>query len=292
MNNNTTAIIVTRNRSNLFTNAVNSALTQTCPNLEIVLFVNGSEDETEQIAKTLYKDRVKIVISKSNVGLSEARNQAFLHTKSKYIAFLDDDDTWEPQKIITQQKAMESKKDKSALNYTWSVVHKSGNKKEHLRPTLSGNIFRQSIETQPITNSSTWLVKRDAIDRTGGFDPNIWRGVDGDFIRNFSLHGFEVSATKELLTNYHENHNFPRITTDFSKALEGELIKLRKYETQIKKHPKQYTRLKLKIAKTAILANEVKTFQKYISSSLPGSLTSRALYSAVYHFLKQAACRF
>lgn len=97
-------IIPTHKRPNLVKRAVESAQRQTYKNLEIIVVIDGPEDETFKILNTISDERFRVIPLEKNVGLSEARNTAVRAARGPWIAFLDDDDEWMPEKIERQMK--------------------------------------------------------------------------------------------------------------------------------------------------------------------------------------------
>jgi glycosyltransferase involved in cell wall biosynthesis len=268
-------IIVTRNREELVVRAINSALIQSCPALEIIVVVNGSDDATAKIIRERFADRIKISVLPKNIGLSAARNYALKIARGELVAFLDDDDSWRPKKLEKQGELMDKLDDSYSLVYTWSLVHKHGEVKTLLDPKLEGQIFKHTILNQPLTNSSTWLVRKERLLAVGGFDNDIWRGVDGDMIRRLSLVS-KVSYVPEILVDYYENHHFSRITSSAGEgrnlALIGEMKKIEKYSSEIDKYPVQRAELFLKIAALNRISTNHLDALGFLFKSIPYSL--------------------
>lgn len=86
--------------------AIDSVLAQTWPHREILVVNDGSTDDTPEALKT-YGDAIR-VIDKPNGGLSSARNRGIDEASGRYIAFLDADDRWLPEKLARQVEVMES----------------------------------------------------------------------------------------------------------------------------------------------------------------------------------------
>jgi len=108
-------VIPTRGRPQLLVRAITSALSQTYTNLEVVVIVDGPDDETDRAVKQIEDPRVRAVILPVNVGGGEARNAGVLESKGDWIAFLDDDDEWESSKLDKQILLAESLQDKNAF---------------------------------------------------------------------------------------------------------------------------------------------------------------------------------
>lgn len=96
------AVIPTRNRPESVCRAVESALAQTYTNLEVIVVIDGPDPKTVEALEALQDLRLRIVALAENVGGSEARNIGVREAKGEWIAFLDDDDEWLPEKIEKQ----------------------------------------------------------------------------------------------------------------------------------------------------------------------------------------------
>jgi glycosyltransferase involved in cell wall biosynthesis len=99
------AVIPTHNRPELVAKAVVSALHQTHPRMEVIVVIDGEDRTTEESLAEIRDIRLRVVPLAVNVGGSEARNIGVRAAAGKWIAFLDDDDEWLPQKIATQLEA-------------------------------------------------------------------------------------------------------------------------------------------------------------------------------------------
>ena len=108
-------VIPTRNRAALLTRAVASAREQTYTNLEIIVVIDGPDEETADYLSSLKEDRIKIVALKESVGGSDARNAGVTAGSGKWVAFLDDDDEWLKDKIARQIELAERDGDESSV---------------------------------------------------------------------------------------------------------------------------------------------------------------------------------
>lgn len=106
---NVSVIIPCYNYGRFLAEAVDSVLGQTVAGLEIIIVDDGSEDDTPRIGESLTGDHAMIeYIRTENQGPANARNVGMARSRGKYIAFLDADDRWRPNKIECQLKVMES----------------------------------------------------------------------------------------------------------------------------------------------------------------------------------------
>ena len=95
-------IIPTYNRAKYITSAIDSVLSQTYNNIEIIVVDDGSNDSTREV---LYRYGNKIrYVYQENLGVSAARNRGIELSKGEWIAFLDSDDVWFPKKLSVQME--------------------------------------------------------------------------------------------------------------------------------------------------------------------------------------------
>jgi glycosyltransferase involved in cell wall biosynthesis len=106
-------VIPTINRSKLLLRAVNSAISQTYRDIEIIVVVDGPDDDTFNALKNINDKRVKSIFLEKSVGGAEARNVGVRNSVGEWIAFLDDDDELLPVKIERQLKLL----DNSSVSY-------------------------------------------------------------------------------------------------------------------------------------------------------------------------------
>ncbi|WP_017721983.1 glycosyltransferase family 2 protein [Kamptonema formosum] len=95
-------VIPSRNRPHLASRAVRSALGQTLKSIEVIVVVDGPDRATVKELKQIEDPRLKVIALPVNVGASAARNAGVGAAKGAWIAFLDDDDEWLPQKLDRQ----------------------------------------------------------------------------------------------------------------------------------------------------------------------------------------------
>jgi glycosyltransferase involved in cell wall biosynthesis len=109
------AVIPTRNRPAIVCRAVRSALNQTYRNLEVIVVVDGPDPATVSALEELNEARLRVISLAENVGGSEARNVGVREARGEWIALLDDDDEWFPEKINRQIMITASLVDKNVF---------------------------------------------------------------------------------------------------------------------------------------------------------------------------------
>ena len=177
-------IIPTFNRAEVISRAVNSVLNQTFKDFECIVVDDGSTDETGSVLCG-FADKIKVVKTE-NRGVSAARNTGAKLAKGKYIAFLDSDDEWRPQKLQKQLDFMQKNGFRiTQTDETWVRNGKFVNKSaKYIRP--SGDIFYSCLEVCAVTPSSV-MMEKILFFEYGGFDETIPVCEDYDLWLKMSL---------------------------------------------------------------------------------------------------------
>ena len=164
--------------------AVQSALAQTHPDVEIVAVNDGSSDGSVEVLRQ-FGPRVR-VISQQNTGVAGARNRGIESATGEFIAFLDQDDWWGPTKV-ERQLAVFAADARIGLVHT-GVAHidsASGREVGALNPLsrpaeMVGDCYRRLLLGNPIYNSSV-MVRRDAVVAVGGCDISLAGNTVADY---------------------------------------------------------------------------------------------------------------
>jgi glycosyltransferase involved in cell wall biosynthesis len=164
-------IIPTYNRSSFVLEALDSVLKQTFEDFELIVVDDGSTDGTKK-ALTPYQGRF-IYHFQDNQGVSAARNRGIQTARGKWIAFLDDDDLWLPEKIETQIKFF-SKTPDAMICQTEEIWIRNGRRvnprKKHQK--FSGDIFAPSLLLCLVSPSAV-MIKRELFEQVGCFDETL-----------------------------------------------------------------------------------------------------------------------
>jgi len=165
-------IIPTYNRAHVLKSAVDSVLAQTFQDFELLIIDDGSTDNTREFVATTYGDRVRYVYQE-NRGVSCARNLGIRRSSGEFIALLDSDDAWMPEKLERQIEAMALHPDIS-LCHTEEIWIRNGvrvnPKKKHRK--YGGSIFPYCLPLCVISPSSA-VLRRSIFDEVGMFDETL-----------------------------------------------------------------------------------------------------------------------
>ncbi len=200
-------IIPMYNTMNYIERTIKSVLNQTYTNLEVIVVDDGSKDTGAEIVKDLMiKDsRIKYFLQ-SNQGVSAARNNAIGHSSGEYLAFLDSDDLWLPQKLEKQMnRIFTSKMDACYCGYQYFCEDIMG--KTFPKRYFEGKILVEVIKEKVSVWTSTVVVKKSIINENSiSFRNGLNWSEDMEFFCKL-LYKCEICCVKETLALYRQRPN-------------------------------------------------------------------------------------
>jgi len=216
-------VIPTRNRPNLVARAVHSALTQSLVEIEVIVVIDGPDDATLQVLRQIDDPRLRVSMLPRHLGISDVRNTGVREARSQWIAFLDDDDEWLPQKLEIQlQTAQRSAYDYPIIScriigrtpagdFFWPLRFPRPNE-----PLSEYLICRRNpISGEGLILPSTIFTKKELLLRIP-FKSELRYYEDVDWLLRVSTQkgvGMEFVSRTEPLAICHMERNRSRITT-------------------------------------------------------------------------------
>jgi glycosyltransferase involved in cell wall biosynthesis len=224
-------IIPNYNYANYLREAIDSVLTQTYANIEVIVVDDGSKDESKEILQS-YGDKITAIFQR-NQGVAAARNNGVAKSKGDYIAFLDADDVWLPKKLERQVEKILSDKNLGLVHVGVEDIDARGKSIETRLDGLEGEvshellIFKRSVI---LGGGSGIMVSRKVLEEIGGFDLRLSTSADWDLFYQISSR-YSVGFTNEVLLKYrihgsNMHGNIPRMECEmligFEKAFSSE----------------------------------------------------------------------
>jgi glycosyltransferase involved in cell wall biosynthesis len=157
-----------------------SVLKQTYKNWEILVIDDGSQDATLEVLREINDPRLN-VFSYPNAGQAVSRNRGIELARGEYIAFLDADDLWTPDKLETQLKALQENP-QAAVAYSWTdYIDESGQFVQSGRHiTINGDVYAALLVNNFLENGSNVLIRQQALTEVGGFEASLPPAEDWD----------------------------------------------------------------------------------------------------------------
>lgn len=168
---NISVIVPTHNRAQLLARALQSVVTQATPPMEVIVVDDGSNDGTEEVVCTRFPEVQ--YIRQNNQGVSNTRNRGIEAARGDWLAFLDSDDEWLPQKL-TSQKEMLAANPQYKICHTDEIWIRNGTRvnamKKHAK--AGGFIFERCLPLCVVSPSSV-LIHRSVFDEVGLFNEDL-----------------------------------------------------------------------------------------------------------------------
>ncbi len=176
-----TVVIPTFNRAPIVGRAIRSVLGQTCQDWELIVVDDGSADGTEQAVRGISDNRIKYIRHDRKHGGGAARNTGIRCARGEYVAFLDSDDEWLPEKLQKELEVFRNSDPAVGLVYTGKVMlDDTGRVLEIRMPTKSGWVYEALLEANFIGSCSRVTVRKQALERVAGFDETLVSHQDWD----------------------------------------------------------------------------------------------------------------
>jgi glycosyltransferase involved in cell wall biosynthesis len=169
-------IVPAYNAENFITETLDSALAQTYENIEVIVVDDGSRDLTAAIVKNAARrDRRVKLLRQQNLGVAAARNLAIERASGEYIAPLDADDVWYPEKVEKQVQALEAGGPKAGASYCWCISINEKGQVLGLGPKwdLEGEVYQPLVLRNFIGNASVPLFRREYLQKIGGYNADL-----------------------------------------------------------------------------------------------------------------------
>jgi glycosyltransferase involved in cell wall biosynthesis len=223
-------IIPTHDRPQMLKEAVESVFGQTFQDFEIIIVLNGASAESVAMGRELGRHPKIKVVEMTDSTLAASRNYGLSFVASEWVAFLDDDDIWLPEKLEVQLAAAESS-GADLVSCDFTAFNKDGEiAGAGLEPLPNGLGFAEALMLDNfLSGGSAVLVKARAIRNRGGFDASLrgcedwdmWRRLawDGVFhhvdrpLVRYRRHGSNMTDRSELVLQAETQH-FAKLLVD------------------------------------------------------------------------------
>jgi len=205
-------IIPTRNRTEVLKRSVKSVLKQTYKNYEIIIIDDNSNCDYKNAIEEFHSDKIRYFRNSKNIGGSLSRNVGIKNAKGKYIAFLDDDDEFLPEKLQLQLSKFKNTEFNN-LGFVYClqkcVDDNEGIVLKFENVKVKGNALKDHL-LKNIATTSTIFIRKRILEEINGFK-NLPAGQENDLIFRILKRGYEVDYVDKVLVMHHE-HEGERIS--------------------------------------------------------------------------------
>lgn len=255
-------VIPTHNRVRMLDQAIRSVLAQTYPHFELIIVDDASNDGTYQLCwDWIRKDhRVKYIHNEQPLGGAGARNVGIEAAHGDYIAFLDDDDEWLPDKLSRQVPALEF----SGHGIAFSDYLIRGGDSESLRACQINRVTHDKLSWGNCIGSASAIMIHADIARSVQFDSSLTAAQDYDFCLRALAQGIDAVRVPhaDVLVNEHEGE---RISTSGAAKYKGNRRCLLKHFHQFSREQKLFQLYKYRLLE---YSHNPRRSWKYLSKAL------------------------
>lgn len=263
-------IIPTYNRAHLVTDAIDSVLNQTYEYFELFIVDDHSTDNTKEVVEQYEDERVKYLINTRSKGAQGARNTGLDAAKGEWVAMLDSDDIWLPEKL-EKQVCFIQKNEKKIVGLSTATANYDFDSDSILQINIP-SIESYSTEELLYKNHlgpafSSFIFKKEKALERGGFDEKFPAMQDMDFYISLSLDE-NIHVLQEILV-YIRVDNEDRISKNYQKKLMAARLLEKKYNHMVLRDRWQAANRYGRILYYSILSDEsIKLNYKYLITIL------------------------
>lgn len=267
-------VLPTYGRPERLRRAVESVAAQTYDDLRLVVVDDHSPIPSEEVLNGVSLDGLVVehIRHKENRGANAARNTGIRESDGDFVAFLDDDDEWKPEKIQRQVETFRSASDRVGFVYTGTEFHYDGYTRTNISRAC-GNVTKDIFRGASFAQFSGVMVRRDVIDAAGLPDERFPSWQDREWYLRLSLH-CEFKPVPEPLTVRHRDGD-DTISTNYEEKRDVS------YPMFIEKH-------------RSLAASYGRRYERALIASLSESLAGAAVKNGYYadarrYYLKSIA---
>jgi glycosyltransferase involved in cell wall biosynthesis len=204
-------IIPAYNAADYIDQTLESALAQTYSHIEVLVIDDGSTDQTAEIVQQFVcRDQRVILLHQANAGVAAARNLGIAHAQGEFIAPLDADDIWFPQKLEKQVDCLLDSDPQVGLVYTWSVLLDEAGSQLRFAQTaqLEGDVLIPLIFENFPGNASSPLIRHSSLNVVGDYDSR-YKALNAQGCEDWDLYlriaeRYKFRVVPEILVGYRQ----------------------------------------------------------------------------------------
>ena len=237
-----TAVITSYKRDiNIVERAVDSVLSQTFSDIETIVVDDNEKgsDYSSELKELCDRKNIRYLTQGGNMGACSARNYGINNASGEFIAFLDDDDEWLPEKIEKQLAVWDDDPDVGMVYCQGNIIDEESHRnlgtynKDNIRRSLS---FQDMLTKDYVGSTSQPIIKKECFDSVGGFwekqparqDYEMWIRIS----KKYSICGID-----EILFN-HNMHPGEQISRNYDKSYCGYINIMKRYKKAYDRFPK------------------------------------------------------
>ena len=256
-------VIPTHNRSALLAQAIQSVLSQTFTDFELIVVDDHSTDETQKQLAHYDDPRLTYFLNDHSRGGAGARNAGIARAQGHWIAFLDDDDVWLPQKLAQQYQKIMSVSAEVGLIYTGYATYDFQRNQilAKVYPEKEGWILQDLLYKNWITGFCGVAVRTDLLKKVGGLDEQLPALQDIDLYVRVAEHA-AIAYVNAILVYLRKGHT-DRISTNWDAKLAGFELFIDKFAALLAQNPAARQQMNSRLFVYALLARRFNKLSRF-----------------------------
>jgi len=200
-------IVPTYNRSHLITDTIKSVIDQSYTNWELIIVDDGSTDDTGKKVEEFKDKRIQFHFTVHSGVLGKVRNIGINYARGNYVAFLDSDDLWLPNKLERQMSFLVKNPEASFIFGDGEQFGSHAVSTPEMENLFVGNVYvSQLIEERFVISPTTFLFKREVLKTTGLLNEQL-SGSDNDFFFRMAWNFIGIFCGEKLVRlRKHDNN--------------------------------------------------------------------------------------
>jgi glycosyltransferase involved in cell wall biosynthesis len=227
-------VIPVFNRPVAVRRAIDSVLVQTYQDFEILVVDDASTDHTASVVIAVNDPRIILIRHTRRLGGSATRNSGIKASRAPYVAFLDSDDEWMPDKLHRQLALFARSSNDVGLVYTGFERQLPGGEVTIHVPRRRSDLSRTLLIDNVVGGASVGIVRREVFERVGLFDEALRSAQDVDFWLRVTEQ-FSADFVADVLVRICQQNEADRITTDVASLISGRQVFFQKHRQKMER---------------------------------------------------------
>ncbi len=263
-------IIPTYNRASLLPRAIKSVLNQTFKDFELIIVDDCSTDNTEEVVEEFQKKdkRIKYLRLKKNSGApAHPRNVGIKNSQGKYIAFLDNDDEWLPEKLEKQLNLFEKTNNPKLGFVGGNVLIVEENRIKEYKVPKCGDNFQNFLSNCLIKSTSSVMIRKIVLEDVNLFDESLESTDDWEmWIRISQKYDFDF-VSEPIFKYYFHQQNLSRSKNFLEKIKDNKYI-IEKHKAIYKKYPLRKSIMIRRVGVLYLLNGDLKEARRHFFKAI------------------------
>ncbi|NJK36387.1 MAG: glycosyltransferase [Oscillatoriales cyanobacterium RM2_1_1] len=198
-------IIPSYNCDRYIAQAIESVLAQGDSDVEIIVIDDGSQDNTQSVVQP-YQGQIQYCYQ-TNQGVAVARNRGIQMAQGEFVAFLDADDVFLPDKLACQLAVFKANPDLGIVHSGWRRITQTGEPLMDVEPWKNVPVLdlESWLRWKPLGTMGTLMFRRDWLQQVGGFEPGLTHAEDVDLVLRLSLAGCQADWLRQPTVCYRQH---------------------------------------------------------------------------------------